>query len=236
MNFNISIDHVGNVSAQIEYSQLSPRWKFPSPYHSHTFTSDDGATIDIIMIDTIDLSGLAAVQDDHAEGYFDPLPLKLRNKATDDQWTWIENTIKASTSDYVLVVGHYPVYSVCEHGNTATLVSNLRPLLLEAGAHYLCGHDHCMEHLVEPAATTNYFLSGMGAYCCYRPTQIDNVPADSLKWYAALDTVSRGTTAGFSSFAVTKESMVVTYYDQDGEVLYTAPAIAPRSAAERSKQ
>ncbi len=39
---------------------------------------------------------------------------------------------------------------MCEHGNTDTLVTNLRPLLAKYGAHYMSGHDHCMEHLVEP--------------------------------------------------------------------------------------
>lgn len=71
-----------------------------------------------------------------------------RSKAS-TQWDWIEAQMKASTADYLLVVGHYPVYSVCEHGNTQTLISHLRPLLIQYNAHYLMGHDHCMEHLIE---------------------------------------------------------------------------------------
>lgn len=47
-----NLDHKGNVSAQIAYSKDSKRWIFPSSYHSHSFTADDGATIDIILIDT----------------------------------------------------------------------------------------------------------------------------------------------------------------------------------------
>ena len=145
-----------------------------------------------------------------------------------DQWTWIENTIKASTADYVLVAGHYPVYSVCEHGPTASLVTNLRPLLIEANAQYMCGHDHCMEHLVEPGTSVNYYLTGMGIECCYRSTNIKNVPANSLKWYMAKDTADKSVTSGFSSVSVSKTGMVVTYYDQSGNVVYTAPTVPPR--------
>ena len=46
------VDHNGNVTAQIAYSAESARWKFPAAYHKHSFSSADGATVDIIMIDT----------------------------------------------------------------------------------------------------------------------------------------------------------------------------------------
>lgn len=224
---------MGNVSAQIAYSSDSYRWKFPNFYHAHSFTSDDGATIDIVMIDTIELGGISTVQE-HEEGYFNPLPLQSRAKA-ENQWTWIEQQISSSTADYLLVVGHYPVYSVCEHGNNPTLIANLKPLLVQYGGQYLCGHDHCMEHLQEPGTTTNYFLSGMGAYCCYFPKKKDEVPKDSLKWYMARDNAGSNS-AGFSSFKVSKQEMIVTFYNQDGDVVYTAPSIAPRTIDQKQNK
>jgi hypothetical protein len=45
------------VSAQVAYSQDNSRWHFPALYHSKSFTSADGATVDVILIDTVDLSG-----------------------------------------------------------------------------------------------------------------------------------------------------------------------------------
>ena len=72
---------------------------------------------------------------------------------------WIEATLKASTAPHVIVAGHYPVYSICEHGPTSLLVSDLKPLLEKYNVSaYLNGHDHCAEHFVEapdrPAAPT----------------------------------------------------------------------------------
>jgi len=218
-------DYNGNTTAQLEYVKHSSRWQFPSPFYKNSFTSDDGATIDFIMIDTVELASMTE-KEIGQEGYFDPLPLFGKERAT-DQWSWIESEISSSTADYILVVGHYPVYSACSHGNTDTLIEHLLPLLKQYNAHYLSGHDHCMEHIVEPGVSVNHFLSGMGVECCYPLTNQRNVPKKSLRWYKALENKD-GASGGFTSFEVNKQSMNVNYYDQDGAVLYTAPTVAPR--------
>ncbi len=50
------------------------------------------------------------------------------------------------SAPYLIVSGHYPVYSVAEHGPTQCLVDRLRPLLHQYQATtYLCGHDHNLQ-------------------------------------------------------------------------------------------
>ena len=53
---------------------------------------------------------------------------------------FIHQVMSESTADYLLVAGHYPVYSVCDHGSSDLLISNLKPLLEKYQAHYLSGH------------------------------------------------------------------------------------------------
>lgn len=145
-------DHYGNITAQIAFSEHDSRWTFPNIYYTKSFTSKDDpafqegdteVTMDIIFIDTIDLAGSSNIEDETDEHYYDKLPAREVSDAP-EQWNWIEEQLKASKADYLVVVGHYPVYSVCEHGNTDNLVTNLKPLLVQYGAHYLAGHDHCM--------------------------------------------------------------------------------------------
>merc|ERR1719183_2457375 len=52
-------DHLGNVQAQIDYSERSERWNFPSQYYSFSETAPDGATVEIVLIDTVQLSGIS---------------------------------------------------------------------------------------------------------------------------------------------------------------------------------
>jgi hypothetical protein len=81
-------------------------------------------------------------------------------KVADDQWTWIQQTLANSTADYLWVTGHYPVWSVCEHGPTQQLVDQLKPMLEQYKVTgYASGHDHCLEYLDEGLGVV-YVLSG----------------------------------------------------------------------------
>jgi tartrate-resistant acid phosphatase type 5 len=81
-----------------------------------------------------------------------------------EQYAWINTTLAASTADWLFVVGHYPVYSGGEHGNTADLVSNLLPMLRKYNVDlYICGHDHNLQHLQDSTTSTQYLVSGNGA-------------------------------------------------------------------------
>lgn len=58
----------------------------------------------------VQLAAMSLQQDESAKGYFDPLPEVPRNGGVGQgQWDWIEEQLKASTADYILVAGHYPV-------------------------------------------------------------------------------------------------------------------------------
>lgn len=65
---------------------------------------------------------------------------------TDGVWSYV--LLVDSSADYLLVAGHYPVYSVAEHGPTQCLVDKLRPLLVKYNVTaYLSGHDHNLQVL-----------------------------------------------------------------------------------------
>ena len=49
-------------------------------------------------------------------------------------------------TDYLFVAGHYPIYSIAEHGPTKWLQERLQPMIEKYSANgYLCGHDHNLQ-------------------------------------------------------------------------------------------
>ena len=52
---------------------------------------------------------------------------------SDDQWSWVLNTLETSEADWIVVVGNDPVWSVGEHGPTWALVDQLLPAMDSAG-------------------------------------------------------------------------------------------------------
>lgn len=108
------------------------------------------------MIDTVVLSGLSDVMNEAREiitelpGSELTGPPELWTKAAETQMQWLEETLAASKAEYLIVAGHYPVWSIAEHGPTAFLVSNVKPLLEKYKVSaYINGHDHCAEYIDE---------------------------------------------------------------------------------------
>lgn len=115
--------------------------KFPSYYYELNFhIPNTGRTLTIIMLDTVLLCG-------NSLDYADEKPRgPLSQVAANRQLTWLQERLALSKADFLLVAGHYPVWSVSEHGPTQCLLQNLHPLLNKYKATaYLCGHDHNLQ-------------------------------------------------------------------------------------------
>lgn len=115
--------------------------KFPAYYYELNFhIPNTGKTLTIIMLDTIMLCG-------NSDDYVDEKPRgPLSAVDANRQLTWLQERLARSTADFLLVAGHYPVWSVSEHGPTECLLQRLHPLLNKYKATaYLCGHDHNLQ-------------------------------------------------------------------------------------------
>lgn len=160
------------------------------------------------------------------------------------QLAWLAEELAASTADFLLVGGHYPVWSGCSHGNTEWCIDALLPLLVAANVTaYLSGHDHCGEFIAPASAAvggrdTVFVVSGTGDGCCYDSTNVDALPPDSLKFMLSASYNSTNASSGFAALVVDPlespgsvgAALRFQYYASDGAtLLYTSPAILPRT-------
>lgn len=223
-------DHLGNCSAQVAYSERSERWHFPSLYYDFVEKLGSGVRVHHVMIDTVLLAGQSSHPSTGLPLPGSEYPGPASTEAAEEQWRWINATLAASTADYLVVAGHFPVWSICEHGPTALLVQRLRPLLEAARASvYLAGHDHCAEHLDEGRGV-QYHGVGAGDSVDGSTKHRGAVPGGALKWHYGAGVVGR-LVGAFAHVSVGEAGLVVSHYSSGGKKLYEAPPIPPRRAA-----
>ena len=199
-------DYRGNCQAQIDYSSRSSRWRMPARYFSRTESIPGGKSILMVYTDTSPF--LSAYAKDELMG------VNVRSQDTASQLKWIDRTLAESRADWKIVLGHHPIYSGGEHGDTPELIESLLPLLKRHGVHvYFNGHDHDLQH--QEAGGIHFFCVGAGS--TVRP-----IKSQKLSLFSK-------STPGFAVVSVGAESMDVRLTSASGEVLHSA--VIPRLLA-----
>lgn len=195
-------DYVGSAQAEIEYTQLSKRWKMPDRYYAHTEKIND--TTDVLFVH-IDTSPFITDYRNNDSTYH------VLGQDINKQLHWIDSVLAYSHASWKIVIGHHPIYSsVDKHGNTRELIEDVLPLLQKYGVQiYFCGHQHFLQHLVH--GNVNFFVCGSGSI---------SIPVSDRE-----DVKFGVDSPGFLSMTITPESAKAIYFDDKGKNLYSTTII-----------
>ncbi len=191
-------DYHGNCEAQLAYAKLSSRWKMPARYYRLSRTIDAITTADFFFLDTTPM----------INSYYqsEKTRANVLSRNVPGQLAWFKGALAASTAQWKIVIGHHPIYSGGDHGDTPELIENLLPLLQEHKVQaYFNGHDHDLQHLM--AGNVNLFDSGAGSRV--RPTQV----TARTKFARAC--------SGFTTVSLQAGRMKVQMTDNHGVVVYS---------------
>ena len=207
-------DYYGNMTAQIEYTKKQDRWKFDSLWYKLEHIFDD-FSVDILMIDT------PSLHDEHSTDEVDCPDQEHCNSEVrkNEQKAWIAEQLESSVADYLIVVGHHPVFSSCEEGVTYQLVEWLYPLLVKHKVGlYLSGHKHNQEFLDDKNSDVKFAVSGTG----HKPNKQDEkdrkkkgeLPENiNLQWFWN----DRDSDGAYVHLDITKENLKLDYILADDE-------------------
>ena len=190
-------EYRGNTQAVLDYAQRSRRWVMHTRYYSRVY-ENDGTTVRVVMIDTT------------------PLIEKYRNDSItypdackqdiDAQLQWLDATLKAAREDWVIVLGHHPVYAQTSKSDSerADMQRVLLPVLRRYGnvAMYVCGHIHNFQHLRMAGDAIDYVVNSAGSL--------------SRKVKAVEGTQFCSPEAGFSVISANKNSLALYMIDGKG--------------------
>ena len=151
-------DNKGGEQVQLAYAKKGgTRWSLPAKW----YRLDVGSPQPLVTFLCLDTNWRAVSGGKNAK---DGKPKNsLTEQEEQEQMTWLKAELAKPRAPWTIVIGHHPVYSNGQHGDTKALVADLAPLLQEHGVHiYLCGHDHDMQHLELEGLRTSFVLSGGG--------------------------------------------------------------------------
>ena len=195
-------EYRGNTQAVIDYSNVSRRWVMPSRYYYKVFSSK-GTTVRVVFIDTTPLINRYR---NNPETYPD-----ARKQNIDAQLQWLDTTLRDAREDWVIVVGHHPIYAqteknIIEQEDMRRLV---QPVLQRYHnvAIYACGHIHDFQHIKMKGDDIDYVVNSAGALA--RDVQ----PIEG--------TVFCSEQPGFSVIAADKKQLRLYMIDKEGKVLHT---------------
>jgi tartrate-resistant acid phosphatase type 5 len=217
-------DHYGNPEAQLDYAKKTERWILPEYNYSVAINDEhDLPLIELVVLDTILLCGNSDSKDHQAPPVFRSLDEQVR---ADEMWESLENHLaelgRRQDLPYILVMGHFPVWSIAEHGPTKCLVDKLRPMLHKNKVSaYFCGHDHNLQLFVDDYmdANVSYVLTGAANFADTATDHIKDVPSGSLKFHWG-GIGAWNLDGGFNLVKATRHEMTVTFIESSGKELY----------------
>lgn len=194
-------EYRGNTDAVVAYSGISARWEMPSRYYTFTAEEDDAA-VRIVMLDTTPL--IDKYRED-TEKY----PDASRSDA-DDQLEWLDRVLSEAKEDWIIVVGHHPIYAFTDKSETERLdmQERVNSILLRHDNvdMYLCGHIHTFQHIRKDGCDIDYVVNGSGSL------GRDVEPVDG--------TVFCSPEEGYSLITVSKEELDLYMVNPKGKILH----------------
>lgn len=146
-------DYRGNVQAQIDYSQQSPRWRLPGRYYQVSEALPGGGTADFFYVDTSPfISAYIGTATD------------ISGQDTAAQLAWLDQALGASKADWKIVIGHHPIYTALtgQDHDQPDLIARLDPVIRAHGVKiYINGHDHTLQSVGVEGVT--YVTTGAGS-------------------------------------------------------------------------
>lgn len=195
-------EYRGNTQAVLDYSKVSRRWQMEDRYYTKVFSDDDaGTTIRVVFIDTTPLIDSYRTDNRYPDA---------RKQSIDEQLEWLDATLKTAKEDWVIVVGHHPMYAETKKdiAEQKDIQRRLLPIFQKNGnvAMYVCGHIHNFQHIRKPSDNTDYIVNTAGSL--------------SRKVKATDGTQFCSPSTGFSVVSASKQKLQLHMIDKEGKEIH----------------
>ncbi len=191
-------DYCGTPNAEIEYSKLHPNWIMPSRYYTFTKAIDSTTSIRFVMLDSSPF----------IKDYWDRFKWDIDvDSYCKNELKWLENTLSKAKEQWIVVLGHHPIYNAAMFGgNYSNFGKQVNPLLRKYNVDfYFSGHAHTFQH------NTMHHIDYISTSSALESRMI--TPWYFCKFYKK--------STGYTLCSVNANSFDFYFIDKTGKVLYT---------------
>lgn len=195
-------EYRGNTQAVLDYSNVSRRWQMPARYYSKVF-EEDGATLRVVFIDTTPLIGKY-----HKDSLDYP---SVPQQDAKKQLAWLEEELNGAKEDWVVVVGHHPIYAhtTKSESERKDMQKCVDPILRRHNVDmYICGHIHNFQHIKPQGTSIDYVVNSAGSLARSKVEAIEG-------------TVFASGEAGFSILSFTKDELSLDLINGKGKTIHS---------------
>ena len=195
-------EYRGNTQAVLDYSNVSRRWQMPARYYSKVF-EEDGATLRVVFIDTTPLIGKY-----HKDSLDYP---SVPQQDAKKQLSWLEEELSGAKEDWVVVVGHHPIYAhtTKSESERKDMQKRVDPILRRHNVDmYICGHIHNFQHIKPQGTSIDYVVNSAGSLARSKVEAIEG-------------TVFASGEAGFSILSFTKDELCLDLINGKGKTIHS---------------
>ena len=195
-------EYRGNTQAVLDYAGISARWEMPARYYTFT-VEDNDVTVRVVMLDTTPL--IDKYREDTV-GYPDAC-----RQEVEPQLSWLDRVLTDAREDWVIVVGHHPIFAQTEKSEKERLDMQRRVDTVlrrhDNVAMYVCGHLHTFQHIRRQGTDIDYVVNSSASL------SREVSPIEGTQFCSGA--------TGFSLVAADKNRLCLYMLDKDGKVLHT---------------
>ena len=195
-------EYRGNTQAVLDYSKVSRRWMMSRRYYSKVF-EDDGVSVRIVFIDTVPLiDKYRKDPEDYPSASDQNMERQLR---------WLDKELASAREQWVVVVGHHPVFAHTskDESERTDLQQRLLPILNRHKVDmYICGHIHNFQHIRQEGSEIDFIVNSAASLSRPKVSKIEG-------------TVFVSGEAGFSVLRCEKESLRLDMINGEGKQIYS---------------
>lgn len=194
-------EYRGSTQAVLDYRNVSRRWEMEGRYYTKVY-DENGVSVRLVLIDTTPLIN---------RYHNSPTYPDVDSQDIDAQLKWIDKTLNEAKEDWVIVVGHHPMYAQTKKDEIEQkdMQARLLPILQrykDKVAMYVCGHIHNFQHIRRGNDGIDYIVNSSASL--------------ARKVSATEGTVFCSPSEGFSVVSATKQQLNLYMIDKTGNVIH----------------